>query len=122
MPKWVEGAGMPLKDQMRREPAVGGFVAGSNVALITSGLLLATTFVVSAWVLPAQLVLPTVCLAALTTAFAVGVVAWRSRAHDLRHPTYWDIAGALTFIAMCAAILSEPDQTLTLLEVYPRNR
>jgi hypothetical protein len=122
MPEKAEGAGMPLTDPMRREPAVGAFVAGSNVALIASGVLLATTFVVSSWVLPAQLVLPTVCIAALTTAFAVGIVAWRSRAHDLRHPTYWDIAGALTFIAMCAAILSEPDQALTLLEANPRNR
>jgi len=30
--------------------------------------------------------------------------------------TYWDIAGALTFIGIVAALLSDPDQVVPLME------
>jgi uncharacterized membrane protein YfcA len=108
---------MPVTDPMHGEAAATGSAAGSNLALIGSGAVLTATLLVSVWTLPVQLVLPAVCIAALAAACVVGLVAWRSRAANRRHPTYWDIAGALTFVGMCAAVLSEPDQVLPLLQV-----
>jgi hypothetical protein len=113
---------MPVTDPMRREPTADGFAAGSRLALLASGALLASTFAASLWLLPRQLVLPTLCLAALIAACAVGFVAWRSRAPSAAHPTYWDVAGALTFIGMCAAMLCEPDQVLPLLEMASKEK
>jgi uncharacterized membrane protein YfcA len=107
---------MPVTDPMRGEATGDRFAAGSNLALIGSAAVLAGTLLISAWSLPPQLVLPTVSLSALATACVVAFVAWRIRARERGHPTHWDIAGALTFIGMCAAILSEPDQVVPLLQ------
>ena len=112
---------MPATDPMRRTTADSGFTAGVHLALIVSSAVLSAALLVSAWTLPTQLVLPIVCLAALATACLIGLLAWNSPTLDGRHPNYWDIAGALTFIAMCAAILSEPDQVLPLLEVTAKD-
>ena len=112
---------MPVTDPMRRATADSGVSAGANLALIASGAVLSAALLVSAWMLPTQLVLPIVCLAALAAACLIGVVAWNSPTRDGPRPNYWDIAGALTFIAMCAAILSEPDQVLPLLEAATRD-
>ena len=112
---------MPVTDPMRRATADSGVSAGANLALIASGAVLSAALLVSAWMLPTQLVLPIVCLAALAAACLIGVVAWNSPTRDGPRPNYWDIAGALTFIAMCAAILSEPDQVLPLLEAATKD-
>ncbi|MEX0590459.1 MAG: hypothetical protein WD207_05190 [Xanthobacteraceae bacterium] len=108
---------MPLTDPMRGEATGNGFAVGLNLVLIGSGAILAGALLFSAWTLPPQLVLPTVSLVALASACIVAFIAWRSRPRDRRHPTHWDIAGALTFIGMCAAILSEPDQVVPFLQV-----
>jgi hypothetical protein len=108
---------MPVTDPMRREPTANGIVAGPNLASIASGVLLAATFAASAWTLPPPLVLPSVCIAALAAAGTTALLAWCSRARDQSRPTYWDLTGALTFIAMGAAILSEPDRAIALLEL-----
>ena len=110
---------MPVTDPMRRETADTDPAVGTTLALAISGTVLSAAFVISAWALPSQLVLPVMCLAALATAAVVALVAWTRRTPDRRHPTYWEIAGALTFIGMCAAILSEPDQVVRLFEVAP---
>jgi hypothetical protein len=114
-----EALAMPTTDPMRREATANGFVAGAYVPVIAAGAVLAAASLISFWLMPPQLLLPTVCLAALATACAVGLIAWRSRARAQRRPNYWDVAGALTFIAMCAAILSEPDQVFTLFQAAP---
>lgn len=112
---------MPVTDPIRRQTADPRLVAGSNLALAVSGAVLTSAFLLSVWTLPTQLVLPVVCLAALATAGAVAFVAWKRRPSDHRHPSYWDVAGALAFIGMCAAILSEPDQVIPLLEAAAGN-
>ena len=112
---------MPTTDPMRREATASGLVAGAYLPVIAAGAVLAAASLISFWLMPPQLMLPTVCLAALAAACAIGLLAWRGRARALRRPNYWDVAGALTFIAMCAAILSEPDQVFTLFQAAPGN-
>jgi hypothetical protein len=46
-------------------------------------------------------------------AAAVALFAWRKPATG-RHFTYWDAAGALTFIGICAAATVEPEQMVQL--------
>jgi hypothetical protein len=82
--------------------------------------LLTATLALSAWTLPPAFTLPTVCLVALVAAGAAAAFAWNNRVGDRAHPNYWDIAGALAFVGMCAAMLSEPDQLWPLLEATPR--
>jgi hypothetical protein len=68
------------------------------------------------WLLPPPLILPAVSASLLVLACGLAVVAWmRPRVHPARL-SYWDIAGAITFIGIAAALLSEPDQALPLLE------
>ena len=69
--------------------------------------------------LPSPLVLPALSLALLAGAALVALLAWqRPRPHQSLLG-YWDLAGALTFIGIAAALLSEPDQVLPLLETVP---
>jgi hypothetical protein len=112
---------MPIVDPMHRQAAHRGFAARTRATVLLAGAALVGTFLVSVFALPRQLVLPVVCLAALAMAAAAAFIAWRSGALDQRHPTYWDIAGALAFIGMSAAILSEPDQVFPLLEVATKD-
>jgi hypothetical protein len=107
---------MPASDPIRQEATANGPTVGMAIA---AGLLTATLGL-SALLLPPAVTLPTVCLAALVAAGATAAFAWISRARHQRHPNYWDIAGALAFVGMCAAMLSEPDQLLPLLESTPR--
>lgn len=50
---------------------------------------------------------------------AAAAYAWREQARAKR-VTCWDVAGALTFIGICAAALVEPEQLAGLIEGAPR--
>jgi hypothetical protein len=66
--------------------------------------------------LPPPLILPALSTLLLATAGGIALIAW---CRPLQHQSmfsYWDIAGALTFIGIAAALMSEPDQALPLLE------
>jgi hypothetical protein len=107
---------MPATDPIRRGDAAS---RPANGMALAAGLL-AATFGLSVWKLPPAFTLPTVCLAALVAGGAAAAFAWTSSVRDQGHPNYWDVAGALIFIGMCAAMLSEPDQLWPLLETTPQ--
>jgi hypothetical protein len=107
---------MPATDPIRREAAASGPAIGMAI----TAALLTATLGLSAWTLPPALILPTFCLAALVAAGVLAAFAWNRRTGEKGRPNYWDIAGALTFLGMCAAILSEPDQVWLLFEATPR--
>lgn len=67
--------------------------------------------------LPRSLVLPVLCLVALTGAALVAALAWfgNARRHS-ENITPWDIAGALVFIGFTAGAMSDPDQVLALFD------
>jgi len=103
---------------VRRSDAVGPkWVAGF------AGVVLLVAFAAAAGSLPRPLVMPTLCFAALAIAAAVALIAWRRpMRRDAQHVTYWDIAGALAFLGMCAATLSEPDQLVSFWDGATRHR
>jgi hypothetical protein len=91
---------------------------GPKVAMALSACLGATAFVLAAWTLPGPLVLPVFSVLAILAAGVLAVVAWTGpRPRPAARLTYWDIAGALTFIGVCAALLSDPEQALPLMEM-----
>ena len=77
----------------------------------------AATALALVWRVPAPLVLPAICLLALSAAIAVSAVAWLLARHNgAASINCWDIAGALTFVSVFAALLSEPELVLALLD------
>ena len=46
----------------------------------------------------------------------VALIAWRRPAPEARLATYWDVSAALTMAGVSAALLSEPEAVLPLLE------
>jgi len=83
-------------------------------------ILFLAALVTAILVLPPELVLPAVSLAALAGAAAIGVSAWLSpRLASLRPVNGWDIAGALTLIGCAAAILGEIEPLVEFLKPLP---
>ena len=71
------------------------------------------------WALPPPLVLPAVGVLAIVAATAVAAIAWLTAQRMSATVNYWDIAGALTFIGIFAALLSDPELALPLFESQP---
>lgn len=100
-----------------------------GLALILAvGLCAAATLVSLSWLsLPATLALPAFSVICMTSATFVALLAWlkptriaagrlgANRLNAIRL-TAWDIVGALTLIGISAALLSDPEQAIPLLE------
>jgi hypothetical protein len=82
--------------------------------LAATGLLAAA---VVGWSLPVALVLPGLSLLVILCAAAAALIGWlRPSRPSSDHVSYWDVAGALTLIGVCAALLSDAEQVMPLLE------
>lgn len=66
--------------------------------------------------LPPPLILPAISTLLLIVAGGIALIAWRRPCPHQSLLSYWDLAGAVTFIGIAAALMSEPDQALPLLE------
>lgn len=66
--------------------------------------------------LPPPLILPAISTLLLIAAGGIALIAWRRPSPHQSVLSYWDLAGAVTFIGIAAALMSEPDQALPLLE------
>jgi hypothetical protein len=87
----------------------------AHIKLAAMAATAALPLMILASLLPRPLVLPVVCLIAVFGAGLVSFVAWkRDSRRDSRSVTAWDIAGALTFIACAAAIMSNPEHLVHL--------
>ena len=88
------------------------------VAVALAASLGAVAFALAVWMLPRPLVLPAFSVVAVSAAGLLALLAWRlPRPRTAARVTYWDVAGALTFIGVCAALLSDPEQALPLMEM-----
>ena len=96
------------KPQVRFGGWSGPTLAATAVALAGASALV--------WTLPAPLVLPAIGVLATLAAAAMALVAWLTAQQMTTALTYWDIAGALTVVGIFAALLSEPELALPLLE------
>jgi hypothetical protein len=66
--------------------------------------------------LPPPLIMPALSTVLLTAAGGIALIAWRRPRPHQSMLSYWDLAGAVTFIGIAAALMSEPDQALPLFE------
>ncbi len=89
---------------------------GPQSALAAAMLLTATALWFLPGAIPAPLALPVVSTLLLLAAMLLAAVAWRRPGHDPRKPNYWDVSGMLTLAGIGAALLSEPETVLPLLE------
>lgn len=97
-------------------PAMQPILAGPEAVALATLVLGGGAFLVMAWLLPVPLVLPVLSVLLLATAGGVALIACRRPRPHRSQLGYWDVAGAVTFIGIAAALLSEPDQVLPLLE------
>lgn len=65
---------------------------------------------------PGPLVLPAIGVLATLAAAVVALTAWLATRQLPTALTYWDVAGALTFVGVVATLLSEPELALPLLD------
>jgi hypothetical protein len=64
----------------------------------------------------------TIATLLLVMASAIALFAWvrGGNAQRARGPSYWDVAGALTFIGICVAQTIEPAELVALIEAADR--
>jgi hypothetical protein len=88
--------------------------------LVTFAAAVAVAFAVataSAALLHSDFALPVISTLFFVLSALVALVAWsRPCPSDQSRVTYWDVAGALTLIGICAAAQVEPDQMVRLVE------
>ncbi len=89
---------------------------GPQATLVAAVLATASALWLLSGTLPGPLVLPVVSTLLLLAAMLLAALAWRRPGPDLRKPNYWDVSGVLTLAGIGAALLSEPDAVLPLLE------
>lgn len=81
----------------------------------------AATLLAAAALVPAPLILPVLSAVLVLMAGIVAALAWSvPPARNRPRLDHWDISGALAFLGFCAALLSEPEQVLPLLEAARR--
>jgi hypothetical protein len=100
----------------RYEPArKRGFAWGPHLALATALGLGAVVFVRASSHASADAALPLLSITlAATAAIACMAGMTFTRSPKTRRFTYWDVAGLLTFLAVCFAAMVEPDQMVRL--------
>ena len=93
-----------------------------GVALALGGALMAAgaALVTALFLLPPLLVFPVTATSLVVAAASMGLIAWGSPGEvGGARLVFWDFAGALTLLGLCAALFGEPEQAVALLE---RNR
>lgn len=90
---------------------------GPKITLALGACIGLVVFIAAAWSLPGPIVLPLFSIVAIAGAMTTAALGWwssqRFTAHGL---SYWDVAGAMTLVGICAALLSDPEQAIPLLE------
>ena len=73
-------------------------------------------FVLTTLTFPKDLALAAISSTFFAFAAFVALIAWRLDQADNKALSYWDVAGALTLIGICAATLMDSDQLVRLVE------
>lgn len=107
---------MRLFSPLRERPAPGTGLLGPQAAfLLAAGATFAAIWLLGLY-WPAPLILPVASLALLAFAGLVAALACRLPKPRADTVSYWDVSGALTLAGICAALFSEPDQVIPLIE------
>jgi hypothetical protein len=93
--------------RLRGDPWNGPQAAFLATVAVTGALMFAG-------LLPHNLLMPAIGTLLFVLAAIFALVAWVRCSTDEYQVTYWDVAGALALIGICAAALVEPDQLVQL--------
>lgn len=108
---------MALAAPLAHAPARRRRRRGPELVLAAISALAAGGAMAAAATLAPPLVLPALSVMLILAACVTAVIAWRTKGPSRPdHLTYWDVTGLLTFVGICAALLSEPEYVLPLLE------
>jgi hypothetical protein len=96
---------------------------GPAISFATAVLATVGTFAIAAAVLPENGAAPAAATLLFGAAGLAALAAWigRQSAHQ-DNLSYWDVAGALTFIGICVAATIEPGELVELVEATDRNK
>jgi hypothetical protein len=113
---------MPISNSAPRfGHQIGPWARGPEVTFAAAVLIVFVALAACWGTLPSDLVLPVISTLLLVLASLVALVALcGERASQRSETTYWDVAGALTFIGVCVASQIDPDQMVRLVEGAPR--
>lgn len=111
---------MRLTSPSHERPNSGAAPAGPQAAFLAAAFATFGGIGVLSLHWPAPLLLPAASIALLASAVVVAVLAWRLPKPRADGVTYWDVSGALTLAGICAALFSEPDQVIPLIESASR--
>jgi hypothetical protein len=109
---------MPITNSAKRfGHRTGPWTRGPEVTFAAAVLTVFAALAVCTTTLPSDLVLPVISTLFFVLACLVALVATRwELASEQGKLTYWDVAGALTFIGICVASQVDPDQMVRLVE------
>ncbi len=115
---------MPITNSATRfGHKTGPWARGPEVTFAAAVLIVFAALAACWRTLPSDLVLPVISTLLFVLASLVALVASRwERASQQSETTYWDVAGALTFIGVCVASQIDPDQMVRLVEGAPREQ
>jgi hypothetical protein len=115
---------MPITNSATRfGHKTGPWARGPEVTFAAAVLIVFAALAACWRTLPSDLVLPAISTLLFVLASLVALVASRwERASQQSETTYWDVAGALTFIGVCVASQIDPDQMVRLVEGAPREQ
>src|SRR5262245_1902853 len=102
----------PLSRDQRTESGPQWLFAGAVAAMAAAWI-----FASRSW--GHDMTLPFVVTLIFGLAAIAAFVAWRRGSMPRHRVTYWDVAGALTFIGMGAAVLIDPEQMVRLVAATP---
>jgi hypothetical protein len=101
----------------RCEDHVATVLTGPAVAFFCSVIIVFIVYATVPRAVPAAMVVPAIAALLYLLAAAAALIGWWT--HENRkagHVTYWDVAGALTFIGIGLSALVDPEQMVRLIE------
>jgi tryptophan-rich sensory protein len=98
-------------------------ITGPAIALGAACLGMLAVTAATTRMLPTEMLLPTIATALFCLSAVVAAIAWQRGPSQQRVlPSYWDVAGLLTFVGICVAALIEPDAMAQLIETSNKPR
>ena len=108
---------MTFQHSTNRFAHAGASEFGPALAFAAAVLIGFCAWVAATVAIPRDAVLPAIGVLFFVLAALAALGAWGlGQTHNHRTLSYWDVAGALTLLGICAGILTEPDQLVRLIE------
>jgi hypothetical protein len=107
----------PISEAAQQAGRFGRGWRSVAVALVAALGAALAAFATALFLLPAALVFPVTAAGLVLAAATFALIAWVSPPEvGTTRLLYWDVAGALTVLGLCAALFGEPEQAVALMQ------